>query len=108
MIGFATYLDLPLMVVDDEEPIRRAISRYLEKMGYDVVTAADANEARAALQGRPIALALCDIDMPGESGLSLVQHIVNDHPDTRGDDGGRASTTPVSRRSPSTTAPTAT
>ena len=82
MIGFGAYLDQPLLVVDDEAPIRRAISRYLEKVGYEVIVAADAAEARLELQRRPIALALCDIDMPGESGLSLVHHIVTDHPDT--------------------------
>ncbi len=82
MIRFAPPTDETLLVVDDEPPVRRAISRQLERAGYRVRTAADSREARAELHDESFALALCDIDMPGESGLILVEHIAEEHPDT--------------------------
>src|SRR5256712_1123687 len=54
----------------------------LERSGYRCVPAASAAEARDLLQQQAFELALCDVSMPGESGLSLVRHILAKHPDT--------------------------
>ncbi len=65
-----------ILVVDDEEPIRRLLAYMLQSHGYSVDCAADAREARQKLGAEPFALMLCDVNMPGESGMDLVRHIL--------------------------------
>jgi putative two-component system response regulator len=71
-----------LIIVDDEEPIRRMLARILERSGYSCDIAADADEAQQALAGREYDLLLTDMDMPGASGLDLIMQVGRDHPDT--------------------------
>lgn len=71
-----------ILIVDDEAPIRTMLGRLLEGYGYACTLAADAAEARARLQERPFALILCDVNMPGESGLDLVTHVLAEYQDT--------------------------
>jgi putative two-component system response regulator len=66
-----------ILVVDDEEPIRRVIARLLHRNGYECVTAGDADEALALLKEGDIALVLTDMDMPGTSGLDLIMQITS-------------------------------
>ena len=61
-----------LLVVDDEEPIRAALARYLTQQGYEVSTAASGEEALATLGRQKIAGMLVDVRMPGVSGIDLV------------------------------------
>lgn len=76
-------MDSPrILIVDDEAPIRTMLGRLLEGYGYACTLAADAAEARARLQERPFALILCDVNMPGESGLDLVTHVLASYQDT--------------------------
>lgn len=70
-----------ILIVDDEEPIRRALQRLLRREGFDCGTAASAAEARALLSSEPFALMLCDVMMPDESGFSLLAHAHVAHPD---------------------------
>jgi putative two-component system response regulator len=65
-----------ILVVDDEEPIRRVIARLLQRNGYECETAGDAEEAMMLLKERDFALVLTDMDMPGTSGLDLIMQIV--------------------------------
>ena len=71
-----------ILIVDDEEPIRRLLARLLGKHGYVCATAADATEARALLASEPFALVLSDVNMPGESGLDLIAYVLASHPDS--------------------------
>jgi putative nucleotidyltransferase with HDIG domain len=63
-----------LLVVDDEEPIRTAISRFLRSCGYDVQAAGSGNDALELLGREKFVLMLCDIRMPGMTGLTLLDH----------------------------------
>jgi putative two-component system response regulator len=54
----------------------------LQSHGYETVLAADAREARLRLDETPFALMLCDVNMPGESGMDLVRNIFRQHPHT--------------------------
>jgi len=63
-----------ILVVDDEEPIRRSLVRVLDRAGYATATAASAAEARGLLTRDEFDLMLCDVTMPGESGFSLLAH----------------------------------
>jgi putative two-component system response regulator len=71
-----------ILAVDDEQAILRLISLLLEDGGYRCETAENAVEARALLARRRFALVLCDMTMPGESGLGLVRSIAAEHPET--------------------------
>lgn len=70
-----------ILVVDDEEPIRRLLGYLLQTHGYQVSLAADAKEARHLLSKQPHALMLCDVNMPGESGMDLVRNTLQEHSD---------------------------
>ena len=60
-----------LLIVEDEPDLREAVAEYLGANGYDVDTAASAAEARPKLETRAFNVAILDIAMPGEDGLSL-------------------------------------
>lgn len=64
-----------LLLVDDERSIREPLAHYLGKQGFRVTQAADAEQARARLSAYAIDLAIVDIMMPGEDGLSLCRHV---------------------------------
>ena len=62
-----------ILVVDDESNIRELLEEILVEEGYQVTTAADANEARAARAGQDYDLILLDIWMPDTDGISLLK-----------------------------------
>jgi len=64
-----------LLLVDDERSIREPLAQYLTRQGFRVTQAADAESARTRLAAYAIDLAIIDIMMPGEDGLSLCRHI---------------------------------
>ncbi|HVA09735.1 MAG TPA: HD domain-containing phosphohydrolase [Acidimicrobiales bacterium] len=74
--------DARILIVDDEEPIRRSLQRTLSKEGYECTMAADAAEARHFLDTETFDLMLCDVTMPGESGFSLLAYTETAHPET--------------------------
>jgi CheY-like chemotaxis protein len=68
-----------ILIVDDEPFVRNALCRALR--GYDLVTAASGEEALAHLTtGAPFDLILCDLMMPGISGIDIFQHLRQRHP----------------------------
>ena len=71
-----------ILVVDDEEPIRRMLNRTLSRVEYTCTLAADGAEARKCLDKQPFDLVLCDVNMPGESGIDLARHIGSEYEDT--------------------------
>jgi putative two-component system response regulator len=71
-----------VLVVDDDDDVRKLMSLTLGGAGYECVTAVDAREARELLIARPFDLAVLDVMMPGESGISLAGHIRAAHPGT--------------------------
>jgi len=64
-----------ILIVDDEEDVRLLLEQILEKKGYTCVLAVDAGEARDCLKEHDCDLVLCDINMPGESGLELIRDV---------------------------------
>ena len=71
-----------ILVVDDEEPIRILLRHILEMSNYHCRLAADAAEARTLLGQEDFALILCDINMPGESGIDFIRYAVGSYPKT--------------------------
>ena len=73
--------DVSILIIDDEEPIRRLLALYLSE-DYTCITAASADEATALLAVSSFNLVITDITMPGTSGIELCQHIHQAYPDT--------------------------
>jgi signal transduction histidine kinase/CheY-like chemotaxis protein len=70
-----------ILVVDDEEPIRRVISLYLSRRGARAVTAVDGADALARIGEVAPDLILADLKMPGMSGTTLYQALQRDRPE---------------------------
>jgi two-component system phosphate regulon response regulator OmpR len=64
-----------VLVVDDDERLRRLLVRYLTDHGFRVTAAADAAEARACLRSLRPDLMILDVTMPGETGLDFVDDL---------------------------------
>lgn len=65
-----------ILVVDDEDPIRRLIELELKDDGYEVLTAANAQDALKLVQTEPLDLVILDIRMPGMDGLEALPRIL--------------------------------
>jgi DNA-binding response OmpR family regulator len=63
-----------ILIVEDDEPLRSTLARHLRARGYGVAEADSAEDALDALRGglRP-ALVILDINLPGETGWSLLR-----------------------------------
>ena len=79
--GGAALQKSQILVVDDEELYRGALERILSRVGHIVSTARNATEAMEVVTSNPLDLVLCDVKMPGISGLELVRQIRDVHPD---------------------------
>jgi DNA-binding response OmpR family regulator len=65
-----------VLVVDDEPLVRDVVSRYLERDGHRVVTAADGESARGLIEQEEPSLVLLDVMLPGRTdGLELCRWI---------------------------------
>jgi signal transduction histidine kinase len=71
-----------ILVVDDEEGIRKVLHVTLTQAGYEVLTAAEGKEAIRQVQTEHPAIVLADIKMPGMDGIDLLQRIKEESPDT--------------------------
>jgi putative two-component system response regulator len=71
-----------ILIVDDDELIRHMLAELLVSYGYHCTSAANAFEARRILKEQPFPLILCDVNMPGESGLDLMRYLQRAYPDT--------------------------
>ena len=69
-----------VLVVDDEEPIRNALRKFLKQQQFEVHTAGSADEALQQLRLHKITLMLSDIRMPGTSGVDLVPQALEIEP----------------------------
>jgi two-component system, OmpR family, response regulator ResD len=64
-----------ILVVDDEERIRRLLKMYLEREGYVIDEAEDGNQALAKANSTDYDLILLDIMMPGKDGIEVCREI---------------------------------
>lgn len=73
--------DAYILVVDDEGAIRYSISKTLQRVGYQVHTAASGEEALEMMQRQDYDVVLTDIRMPGLTGVELLARIKEQAPD---------------------------
>ena len=64
-----------ILVVDDEEVVRRSYARILAQMDCDAQAAADGEQALQAMTQRPFDVVLLDLRMPGAHGLDILKTI---------------------------------
>ncbi|MGH9336587.1 MAG: sigma-54-dependent transcriptional regulator, partial [Vicinamibacteria bacterium] len=64
-----------ILVVDDEEPIRKTLRMTLEYEGYEVSEASSGQEALALIEREPSDLLFLDIKMPGMDGLEVLEKL---------------------------------
>jgi len=72
-----------VLVVDDDDQVRRLTERMLRHAGYDVTAAASGPDALAVARDTPFDILLTDMVMPGMSGRDLARELGREHPDTR-------------------------
>ena len=73
--------ELPVvLLVDDEPELRTLLGEYFGRHGFAVRTACDAAQAREEIARERPALAVLDVNMPGENGLSLARWLRESHP----------------------------
>jgi response regulator RpfG family c-di-GMP phosphodiesterase len=70
-----------VLVVDDEEPIRTALARFLRARGYEVEVAESGIAALVMLERQRFVLMICDVRMPGMTGLEVVPEALLLDPD---------------------------
>jgi len=70
-----------VLVVDDEAEVRQVVRRSLERAGFDVVEAGDAEAALHVIQHEAADVAVLDLHLPGMSGLELMVALRVDDPD---------------------------
>jgi signal transduction histidine kinase/uncharacterized protein (DUF302 family) len=72
----------PLLLAIDDDPDNRAfLTKAVGRQGFEVLAAPSATQARQQLDGRRPALIFLDVQMPGESGLSLLPQMLRDYPE---------------------------
>ena len=71
-----------VLVVDDEDAIRRLLTRWLSDWGYDAKEAANADEAIEIMAKEPAEIMLCDVMMPVHDGIWLAEQVRSRWPQT--------------------------
>jgi DNA-binding NtrC family response regulator len=69
-----------ILVVDDEENTRIALTRLLSREGYDVQTAANGLEALNTLRRSSADLIITDLNMPEMNGLAFLRELNREYP----------------------------
>jgi two-component system cell cycle sensor histidine kinase/response regulator CckA len=74
-----------ILLVEDEEPLRKLCTEFLEQLGYRMLTASNAKEAVALVEGYSgkIDLLITDVVMPGLPGPELADALVALRPDLK-------------------------
>ncbi len=73
--------DTAVLIVDDDERIRRGLGKLVKSFGYRVKTAASAEEADQWLGSEPFSVVLLDIELPRMSGVELLRWALNLDPE---------------------------
>ena len=71
-----------ILVVDDEESIRRLLTRWLTGWGYECKEAGNADAALELMAVEPATIILCDVMMPGHDGIWLAEQVCSRWPQT--------------------------
>lgn len=62
-----------ILIIDDSTSLRQVVKMTLAGAGYNVIEAGDGQAALALLDGRPVHMAVCDVNMPVMNGIEFVK-----------------------------------
>ena len=82
LLTAGTKLRGTILVVDDDDGVRRLLQRWIADLGHQVRTAADADEAIDVMRRGTVDVAVCDVRMPGRDGIWLVDQLRRNYPYT--------------------------
>jgi DNA-binding NtrC family response regulator len=71
-----------VLVVDDDEATCRLLGDWIRHLGFHVVTALNAQQALTLMHAHPADVAFCDIVMPGQNGIWLINQLRAEFPHT--------------------------
>ena len=71
-----------ILIVDDDDVVRRSYLRSLEGTSCQVAAARDGEEALATMEQNPFDVVLLDMRMPGQDGLSVLRTIKQKWPES--------------------------
>ena len=77
-------MTLVALIVDDNAALRSAIACFLERRGWQVVSAANGLQGLDAVRHRPFDVVISDVNMPGRGGVWLLEKAVALRPELRG------------------------
>ena len=69
-----------ILVVDDEPSIRRFAARVLLEEGFDVLEAADGEQALQIVEAGGVSVLVSDVVMPRLNGVQLMERLARSHP----------------------------
>ncbi|MBF0100280.1 MAG: response regulator [Desulfobacterales bacterium] len=72
-----------ILIIDDEEQIRKMLSLMLTNEGYDVEVASNGNEGILCYQKHPADLIMIDIIMPEKEGIETIRELIKDYPSVK-------------------------
>ena len=72
-----------ILVVEDDESVRRFLRQALENAGYQVIVGKDGHEGLSLYRENPTDLIITDIVMPGMDGLGVIMEILSEFPESR-------------------------
>jgi diguanylate cyclase (GGDEF)-like protein len=72
-------MDEQILIVDDDADIKDSIHKFIERSGYNSLTASSAEEALGLLKSNRVNLVITDIMLPGLDGLYLTDLIKQNH-----------------------------
>lgn len=78
-----THSRTAVLVIDDDQTMRRFIRAVLEREGYEVIEAADGKEGIAVYRSRPVHCLIVDIFMPDKDGLETIMELRNESAECR-------------------------
>lgn len=72
-----------ILVIDDDENIRRLLRAILEPEGYQVLEASDGNQGVKEYQRSPTDLVITDLIMPGKEGIETIRDLRREFPNVK-------------------------
>jgi len=69
-----------ILIVDDEPIVAQTLTLIFRRNGFDAEPAYDADQAMESVREAAPDLVLCDIDMPGRDGISLMEDLTRELP----------------------------
>ena len=72
-----------ILVIDDDDLIRKLVSKTLERAGYEVAASADGRDAARLYRREPADLIITDLFMPEKEGLEVIMELRRESPDVK-------------------------